>query len=158
MKKRVYVDSSVISYLTARPSKIEEKRERQQITRRWWEERHRWDLFLSSAVMDEIEEGDVTAATRRMAIAIHLTQLPEEPQLYEVAEELVSTGAVPIIALADATHLAWAALNKMDYLLTWNQKHLNNDATRKKIKDTLEKKGLRNVEVLSPQALLEKIS
>jgi predicted nucleic acid-binding protein len=126
MKKRVYVESSVISYPTARPSRILIKLAKQQQTWDWWESRHWWDLFISPIVMLEIQRGDQSAARKRVEAIIGLPLLAEVDEMGTLAEGLINDGLFPNKAYFDALHVACATLHGMDYLVTWNQTHLFN--------------------------------
>ena len=119
-KKRVYVESSVISYLTARPSTDIVKLTKQTQTRMWWERRGAWELFISSAVLDEIQDGDRGAAQRRLDAVDGLSNLNNTKEMDALAEGLIQDGILPGKAKFDALHIAIAALSGMDYLVTWN--------------------------------------
>ena len=124
--KRVCVESSVISYLTAKPAKDELKRMHQHQTVRWWERRYEWDCVVSVTVMEEIVRGDPEAAARRWKKAKSLVELPASPETELLTKLLLSHELVPESVKADAAHLAMAAVYGAHYLLTWNQKHLDN--------------------------------
>lgn len=154
-KKRVYVESSVISYLTARPPRDMRRRVRQDITIEWWEKREKWALFLSSVVLEEIAGGDSFAAEQRLVTAQGLPVLPDHPQTKALVDKLIAGAAIPSKAHADAAHLALAALHGMDYLATWNQTHLDNPDLRHKIAEIITGQGLTPTAVLTPERLLE---
>jgi len=117
-RKRVYVESSVISYLTARPTKDELNKMRQRLAALWWERRHEWDCVVSDTVLLEIAEGDPGAAARRMEKAHTLVKIPASPETGRLADLLVARKLVPEPADADAVHLAAAAVHGVHYLLT----------------------------------------
>jgi hypothetical protein len=154
-KKRVYVESSVISYLTARPARDIIKLAKQQQTWDWWERRHEWDLFVSQTVLEEISGGDLRAADLRMEKALMLTMLPGVPDARNLAELLVRRAAIPVGSEVDAVHLALAAVHRMDYLVTWNQTHLDNPVMRAKIADVIREQGLSPAFVVTPEQLME---
>jgi predicted nucleic acid-binding protein len=155
-KKKVYVESSVISYLTARPARILSKLVKQQQTADWWENRQRWELFISTTVVQEIQKGDPDAALKRIDAVEGLPQLPATGEALEMAHQLVEEGAVPKKALDDALHIAIAAMNSMDYLATWNQTHIFNPDTIEKLYSALRKFGYKPAVLVRPDYLLEK--
>ncbi len=155
-KKRVYVESSVISWLTANPPGDILKLAKQRQTRMWWDDRHRWDLFISPAVVREIRGGDPEAARKRLIIVDDLPLLPEPDETRELALALVAAGVVPQKALEDALHIAIATVCGMDYLVTWNQTHLFNPDTIEKLYAAIRKSGYAPSVLVRPDNLLEK--
>jgi len=129
-KKRVYVESSVISYLTARPSNDIVKLTKQTQTRMWWERRGEWELFISSDVILEIQGGDQDAARKRIEVVSGLPILggteAEAKAIRILADNLMRDGLLPGKANFDAIHIATATIHGMEYLVTWNQKHIFN--------------------------------
>ncbi len=125
-KKRIYVESSVISWLTANPPRDIFKLAKQRYTQLWWERRHKWDLFISPVVIAEIERGDPAASRKRVAIIFDVPRLPESDASRRLTDRFIAAGVFPKKAREDATHMAIAAVQGMDYLVTWNQKHLVN--------------------------------
>ncbi len=133
-KKKVYLESSVISYLTARPSRDVIKLAKQELTRQWWRDnRMKYDIHVSGFVMEEIARGDSQAARDRMDIVAGLPEITLSDAAAELYESLLAAKAVPAGAAADAMHIALAVVGGMDYLLTWNCAHINNAAHKKKI-------------------------
>jgi len=125
-KKRAYIETSIISCLASRPARDLNKLVLQQKTWDWWEHRHRWELYISPVVLEEIERGDPDAARERVAYVVNMIELPESDEVRELAEKLIAAGLVPPSVRADAAHIAYAAVHGMDYLVTWNQKHICN--------------------------------
>jgi predicted nucleic acid-binding protein len=154
--KRVYVESSVISYLTARPARVLSKLEKQQKTADWWEQRHRWELFISPTVMQEIQKGDPEAALKRIDAVEGLTQLAETDDAIQLARHLIEAGAVPKKALDDAVHISIATIHRMDYLVTWNQTHIFNTETIGKVYSAIRESGYTPAMLVRPDYLLEK--
>jgi len=154
VKKRAYVESSVISYLAAWPSRDDLIRGCQLHTALWWEHRHEWDCFVSTTVMEEIARGDPIAAAQRLEKAQSLAILPTSPEADFLAKLLLAYELVPEPVKADAYHLATAAIHGMDYLLTWNQKHLDNFILRSRIEEFVRNQGWRPAKVLTPTRLL----
>ncbi len=127
MKSKVYVETSVISYLTSRPNRDLIIAGNQQVTQEWWQQRRlEFELYISQLVVQEARFGDEKAATDRLQILreIPLLQLTEEGD--RLAERLVNKGAVPKNVVEDALHIAIATSHGMEYLLIWNFKHIAN--------------------------------
>ena len=125
-RKRVYLESSVISILTARPSNDILKLAKQRITKDWWKTRSQYDIFVSQTVIDEITRGDPVAAERRVEAIMGIERLVITPMIHDLADAVIDSGAIPPKFREDAFHVAIAAFHSMDYLLTWNQKHIAN--------------------------------
>ena len=153
-KKRVYVETSVLSYLAARPAKDEFKRMCQRQTVMWWERRLDWECFLTTTVLEEISQGDPVAAARRLEKARFLEEQPVPNEMFSLAGLLIARKLVPEGAKTDAMHLATAAIYGADYLLTWNQKHMDNIELRFRIEDFIREQGLAPARVITPNNLL----
>ena len=156
MKAKVYIETTVISYLTVRPNRDVVIAGHQKITRDWWQTcRERFDAVASQLVVREASAGDSRAAQERLAKLATLTLLEVTEEAVLLAQELVSTGAVPEKAAEDALHLAIAVTNGVEYLLTWNCKHLANATMRTKIEDVCRSVGYEPVIICTPEELLE---
>ena len=154
-KKRVYVESSVISYLTARPSTDIVKLTKQTQTRMWWELRDEWELFISSAVMDEIQDGDRGAAQKRLDAVAGLPILANTKEIDTLAWCLIQDGILPEKALFDALHIAISAVSGMDYLVTWNQKHIFNLDRIESLYAAIRRRGYAPPVMVRPDYFLE---
>jgi len=154
VRKRVYVESSVISYLTSRPARDELNRMRQRQTVMWWERRYEWECVVSPIVMAEIARGDREAAARRLKKVQSLVELPSSPEARLLAKLLLSHELVPEAMETDAAHLALAATQGTHYLLTWNQRHLDNLHLRSRIEELIRDRGWRPAKVITPERLL----
>ncbi len=155
VKKRVYVESSVISYLAARPTKEPVSRLRQLVTVDWWKQRQQWELFVSTAVMREIRGGNPEAAIKRLEKADELQILSEPDEAVHLANYLASVDAVPKKSLDDALHVAIATVCGMDYLLTWNMRHLYNPDRIERLYKTIRDMGYKPVVLSRPDEFLE---
>ena len=121
MKPKVYLETTIPSYLTARPSRDLVTAAHQQITREWWDtRRHDFDLFVSQMVIDEASAGDPEATTRRLDVLASLPLLDPQAEGTALAQMLIDHIPLPARVAADALHIAAAVVNGMDYLLTWN--------------------------------------
>ena len=155
MKLRVYVETSVISYLTAKPSRDLVAAAHQQSTRELWDQLERFDVFVSELVLEECASGDESAATSRLAIATPIQSLDFTDAVVGLAKKLLAAAALPAKSADDAIHVALAAVHGMDFLATWNCKHIANPATRKKIERTCIEAGYAPPILCTPEELLE---
>ncbi len=125
MKLKVYIETSVISYLTARPSRDLVTAAHQQLTIDWWEDRSTdFDLYISQLVVREASAGDEDAAKRRLNVVEQIPLLELNEEVLTLAHSLVEDGPLPQKASEDALHIAVATVHGMDFLLTWNCKHI----------------------------------
>ena len=159
MKQRVYVETSIISYLVSRPSSDVRVAASQLITREWWEERSsRFDLFISEFVLTEASLGDPAAARLRLNAVASIPQLEATELVRQLGASLMAEGPVPTAAEIDAYHIAIAAVNGMDFLLTWNCTHIANASMRGKIEDVCRSNGYEPPTICTPQELMEDYS
>lgn len=156
MKARVYLETTVVSYLTAWPSRDIVVAAHQQITRDWWKTcLDRFDVVASELVVQESSEGDEEAAKDRLAVLNKLPLLQVSEAALNLARQLVATGAVPPTAADDALHLAIAAVNGVEYFVTWNCRHLANATMREQIEAACRAAGYRPPVICTPEELLE---
>jgi len=154
MKPKVYIETSVISYLTARASRDVVVAGRQAVTQEWWEEhRERFDVFISELVEEEMAQGDPVAAALRAEKAEGIESLHISEEAEHLAEKLISTGTVPVGSEEDALHIATASAHGMDYLLTWNFKHINNAEKKAAILAVVESCEFNCPALCSPEEL-----
>lgn len=155
MKPNVYLETSVISYLTSRPSRDMVIGARQQLTQEWWEKgRAGFELYVSESVIREISAGDEEAARQRLGIIKGVPILNVTGEVSVVVKALMRNKAVPAKAAEDALHIAFAAVNGMDYLLTWNCKHIANATIRTTIERTLREQNYQPPVICTPEELL----
>ena len=127
MKSRLYLETTIPSYLTSRPSRDLIIAGHQQVTREWWERRRdAFQLYLSQLVIDEVSAGDAGAARERLKSLRDLPLLDITPEVTELASRILASGKIPKKAAADAAHIAIAAVHEMDFLVTWNCVHIAN--------------------------------
>ncbi len=156
MKPRVYVETSVISYLTAKPSRDLVMAAHQEVTRDWWLNRcATFELFYSEAVRAEAAMGDHAAAAARLGALADLVLLEIPSQALTLAKALVVATALPAKAQVDALHIAVAACERMDFVLTWNFKHIANAQLSAKVRQVCEQHGLLCPVMCSPLELME---
>ena len=155
MKKSVYIETSIASYLTARPSAALLTAAWQSLTSDWWETRRQlFDLFTSDLVLVEAAKGDPGAAARRMTALSDITRLAMTDEVAELSSVLLEGGALPSAAADDATHIAVAAVHRIDYLLTWNCRHIDNAETKPLIRSLCAAHGFVCPEICTPQELM----
>lgn len=153
MKPRVYIETTVPSYLTAWPSRDLLRAAHQQITREWWDRRAAFDLFISPLVLVECQAGDPTAAAERLVVLTGLPLLEQTGEVTALAEALVSGVPIPPRAEADAIHIATATIHGMRYLLTWNCNHIANATLRPRIEAVCRAAGCEPPLICTPQEL-----
>ncbi len=130
VRAKVYVETTIVSYLTARKTADAVGVAHQTLTRRWWKRRKRFDLYCSQSVVGEASAGDATAAQRRLNALKGLPLLDVNDGVRDLAAAIATAAALPPRANEDALHIALATVHGMDYLLTWNCKHIANAAIR----------------------------
>src|SRR5262245_51035798 len=156
MPERVYIETTVISYMTARPSRDVVIAGHQQITHEWWETRRKnYELCVSQLVLGEAGAGDPQAAQERLDVLKPVTLLKTTDEALDLAKELINAGALPAKAADDAVHIAVAAQNGVPFLLTWNCRHLGNATMRPVIESVCAAKGLKAPIICTPEELLE---
>ena len=154
MKKTVYVETSVISYLTARVPRDIVAAARQRLTQVWWDYcRDEFELFVSPLVHKEAERGDPEAAKRRMDVLQDIPELEPSDCVAQLSVAFMSAGALPEKARDDAVHIATAAVCEMDYLLTWNCKHIDNAVMKPIIRRICLEYGFVSPEICTPEEL-----
>ena len=155
MKSKVYLETTIVSYLVASPTQDVVQAAHQQVTREWWALRERFDLFVSRPVLAEARRGDTTAAARRLDALAGIPVLSMNRGVTTLARTLIQTGTLPTKARLDALHVATAAVNGMNYLLTWDLRHLANATIRGKIEDVYRRAGIQPPIICTPEELME---
>lgn len=156
MKPSVYIETTIPSYLTAWRSPELVMAANQEATRKWWDEsRAKFELFISELVIDEISNGDPDAVKRRMTVVDDLPELELTDQAETLAAKLLLGAALPQKAKADALHIAVATVHGIDYLLTWNCKHIANAIMRPKIESICRAAGYEPPVICTPPELVE---
>jgi predicted nucleic acid-binding protein len=156
MKPKVYLETSVISYLASRSSRDLIMAAHQQITQEWWEKRRgKFELLVSQLVLQEASGGDKNAAERRTEFVKDLAQVQTTDEAIALAQKLLQVSALPTSEFADAVHVALAAVHGVDYLVTWNLKHIANAVTRHRIESTCRESGFEPPIICTPEELME---
>lgn len=155
MRARVYVETSVISYLCARASRDVVATAHRDLTMEWWRHhRNRFDLYVSELVLAEAGRGDSGAARRRSAALQGLPVLELTPEARELAKAFLKAGSLPARAAEDALHIAIATVNAIGFLLTWNCRHIANAEVAAKINRTCAGLGLAAPVLCTPEQLM----
>ena len=134
MSETVYIETSILGYLTARPSRDVVVAANIEITREWWDTRRSdFQLYSSQAVVKETSQGDAQIASQRLEILRNLALLELNQSVLDLAENFLGRSNLPAKADVDAVHIAAATVHGMDYLLTWNCKHIANAQIQRKL-------------------------
>lgn len=156
MRSVAYIETSVVSYLTARPSRDVVIVARQQVTREWWRTaRDRFHLAASELVIREATQGDPSAARARLIRLEGVTLLDATEEAEQLAGKLIASRAVPPNAAVDAAHIAIAVTNRVHYLVTWNFRHIANATMRSRIERACRKEGYEPPVICTPSELME---
>ena len=156
MKPTIYVETSVVSYLAARPSRDLVTAARQALTLDWWEHAaERWELAISTLVIEEAARGDPTAANYRLQALRDLSLPPIGTKARDLTTSLVHSGIVPASEPEDALHVAIATVSKTRYLVTWNFAHLAGPDAKQRLLDGLRTLGHNPHLLTTPEELLE---
>ena len=142
MKAKLYLETTIPSYLAGRPSRDLLVAAHQQITRDWWESRRsEFDLYVSELVVQEVRAGDALLAGQRLELLRDVPILPVNREILKLAEGLITGGPIPRKAAGDAAHIAIATVYGCEYLLTWNCRHIANAELHRAIRRVVEQYG-----------------
>jgi len=151
----VYLETTIIGYLTSRPSRDIIVAARQELTRQWWEnERQRYHILVSAHVVEEAQGGDPSAAEERLRVLHRIESLQPTSGLEALADRIQSALDIPTKAKLDAFHLAYAIQFELDYLLTWNCRHLANAPRLRLLSDFLQAEALWLPIVCTPEEMV----
>ncbi|MBI4849128.1 MAG: type II toxin-antitoxin system VapC family toxin [Nitrospirae bacterium] len=156
MNPKVYIETSVISYLAAKPSRDLIVAAHQQITIDWWETAlPRYDAFVSPIVLDEISRGDVNAVQTRLEKVSAFPVLEILPEIQKLADTYFSELDIPEKARANSYHLAITAWHGIDFLVSWNCTHIVNGRIKMLIEEINAGQGIRTPIICTPEELME---
>jgi hypothetical protein len=156
MAGTVYLETTIPSYLAARASRDLVTAAHQQLTVEWWQTRRTaFDLYVSELVLQEAGLGDAEVARRRLEHLVGIPSLAITAPAQGLAEAFLRASLVPTKAAADALHIAVAAVHGVDYLLTWNIRHLANAAMRRRIEAACRAAGFVSPVLCTPEELME---
>ena len=155
MKPKLYIETSIVSYLVARPSRDLLIAANQQVTHDWWNTRcSQFDLYVSQVVIDEASEGDAVAAQQRLDKLKDIPLLELRTEALNLAEQFIKQNALPVKASQDALHIAVATIYGLEYLLTWNCKHIANAVLLKIIARIAAEQGYELPTICTPYELM----
>jgi predicted nucleic acid-binding protein len=156
VKSKVYIETSIISYFVARPSRDIIIAANQQATQEWWHSRKKdFEIYISQLVIQEAGAGDKEAAASRLEALENFPLLDILDEAIQLAEKLIEEKAIPEKASEDALHIALAAVHGMEYLLTWNFKHIANAAMRANVELVCRRNGYEPPIICTPLELME---
>ncbi|HKR00864.1 MAG TPA: type II toxin-antitoxin system VapC family toxin [Pyrinomonadaceae bacterium] len=155
MKSRVYIETTIVSYLTARPGRDLIVAAHQQITQEWWANRRSdFELYASQLVVQESSAGEAQMARLRLAALAETLQLSVNQDAVDLARKLVEKGPLPDKAAVDALHITVATVHGVDYLLTWNCKHIANAEMQTAVAGISRASGYEPPVICTPEELL----
>ena len=153
---RIYIESTIPSYVVARPARDLLQAARQQMTKDWWDlKRHRHELFTGQLVLDEVAFGDPEMAHRRLDLMVGLAFLQSTEEAAELTRVIMDARLLPAKAEGDAAHIALATCHKMDILLTWNCRHIANAFILGRLSRLIEAGGYPVPTICTPEQLLK---
>ena len=156
IKPSVYIEPTVVSYLVARPSSNPILAARQRASQQLWEDyADRFEFVISDIVSNEVRLGDPNAAQRRLEVISSLRVLELLPEVDVLGQKLLDTGAVPRNSEPDAQHIAIATVHGVEYLVSWNHKHIVNENKRERINQVCQAAGFQPTTICTPIELME---
>jgi predicted nucleic acid-binding protein len=158
MKESIYLETTVVSYYTSKPSRDIIVLAHQEITREWWDNAlKRYDAFISEIVIEEAMAGDAEAAKKRLAILKKFVHLDLNATVEKMAQVYVEKLKMPPKSLRDAVHLAVASVHNVDYLVTWNCSHIANGEVIRKLMQINTSYGIKTPVICTPEELMPKM-
>jgi hypothetical protein len=155
MKRRVYVETTIVSYLTARPSRDLIVAAHQELTTEWWTiHRARFDLYISDLVLIESARGDRDTAAKRLLEMRGIPVLSVDEPARELARKFLERKLIPPKAVEDALHVAIATTQGMDFLLTWNCRHIANAEVMDRLGAVCLELGFQMPTLCTPEQLM----
>ena len=152
----LYIETSIVSYLRQRPSPQVVMAARQLLTHQWWDdERANYELVTSQYVLDEASAGGPTLAAERLGLLEGIPLLPLDPEVGVIATEIIQRAILPQSATIDALHIAMVAHHRIEYLLTWNCRHIANAKILPRIHDVLEELGIPIPIICTPEEMVD---
>ena len=156
MKNRIYIETTIVSYCTARPSRDLMIAGHQEATRDLWPELStKYEAYISALVYEEAGKGDSDQSRMRLKAIEPFPMLDIDEEVRALAGNIITGRGIPSNYPEDALHIAVAAVNSIDVIITWNFAHLNNPFTRRAIRQIVEGEGYLCPEICSPDELLE---
>ena len=155
MKEKVYIETTIPSYLAARPSRDLLVAAHQQTTWDWWElRRHLFELHISQAVLEEARQGDPVLSANRLSLLEGISVLPYTEITRHLTACFMRDGSFPAKAFTDATHIAMTAVYECEYLLTWNCTHIANAQIQRRLRAVMRDNGFEPPVICTPDELM----
>lgn len=152
MPHSIFIETTIPSYYVSRPSRNLLQFARQELTREWWDgQRQLFDLFTSQLVLDEAADGEASKAYERLALLAGIPLLDLNEQVQTLAKEVISRGILPSVASRDASHIAAAGVHRINFLLTWNCKHIANPFIADQLHACFSQAGLHLPVICTPE-------
>jgi predicted nucleic acid-binding protein len=156
VKSRIYIETTVISYLAARPARDVVSLARQEMSREFWLwAPSAYELCCSGLTLDEVSKGDEAASQRRLEFAKQCSLLPDEPEVASLAQRLMDTKAVPSNEPEDAAHIAIATLAQMKYIVSWNFSHMVSPQAKRQLESAIIRLGFSAPLLGTPEEIFE---
>lgn len=156
MKRRVYIETTIVSYFTARPSRDLVVAGHQEVTRELWPKFFsEFEPYISALVYQEVGQGDVEQVGKRLEAIKPFKMLDTDEEALHLADKIITDKGIPEAFPEDALHIAIAAVNGMELLITWNFAHIHNPFTRMMVRQLVEDAGYQAPEICSPDELME---
>lgn len=156
MRESIYLETTIVSYYTSKPSRDIIVLAHQEITRQWWlKVIGRYNIFISEVVIEEASSGDPEAIKRRLEELKDFPHLELNDKVEKMAQVYMERLEIPEKSLRDAAHLAVASVHNIDYLVTWNCTHLANGEVIKKLMKINESLGIHTPIICTPEELME---
>lgn len=153
---RIYIESTIPSYVVARPARDLLQAARQQLTRDWWEFRRAGhELFTSQLVLDEIAFGETKMANHRLKLMAEIPLLESTAKAGELTRHIMNSGLLPAKAEGDGAHIALATVHQTDILLTWNCRHIANAFILGRLRQLIESCGYSAPTICTPEEFLQ---
>jgi len=155
MSETVYIETSILGYVTARSTRNLILAANIEVTKEWWD-RHRstFTLYVSQVVIDEVAQGDTEIALKRLEILNNVPLVELNQSVRSLATQFLSRSNLPLKASDDAVHIAAATVHGLDYLLTWNCKHIANAQIQRKLEEISLDFGYQLPVICTPYELL----
>lgn len=152
MPDSIFIETTIPSYYVARPSRNLIQLARQELTREWWDfHRGAYELHTSQIVLDEVADGEATMAADRLRLLDGLRLLDVDEQVSALADELIQRAILPLAAARDALHVGCAAVHRMQFLLTWNCRHIANPHIQGRLRSCLSRHGIELPVICTPE-------
>jgi predicted nucleic acid-binding protein len=156
MKPRIYIETTVLSYLAARPSRDVVSLSRQKLSHDFWEwATTAYELCSSDLVRDEISKGDAAASLRRASFFEQCHILPQDERTATLAQQLIAAKAVPATEPEDAAHIATATLAQMKYIVSWNLAHMVSPQAKRQLEQAITQLGYTPPLLATPEEIFE---